>query len=107
MVLMSIKNILRKSITRHQLETPVTASRVVAWANDYLLDILPKACLQDARVCSFKDGVLKISTRSASTNQYLKEFEDELRNRMMEKFQGVKLTRILFFIDRVKLDERL
>lgn len=107
MALMLIKNILRKSITQHQLETPVTASRVVAFANDFLLDILPKTCLRDAHVYAFKEGVLKILTRSGSTNQYIKEFENELRNRIMEKFHSIKLIRVQFLTDRAKLDENL
>lgn len=107
MAISSMKNLIRRSIQKKQFGSSITSSQVVVWANEFLKDVMPVGHAADARVISYKDGMLKIVTKSGSTNQYLHEFQDELRERMMEKFQDMKLTKIIFQINRALLEESL
>lgn len=107
MAISSMKNLIRRQIQKKQFGSAITSSQVVTWANEFLLDVMPVGHNQDARVVSYKDGLLKIVTKSGSTNQYLQEFEVELKDRMMEKFQNMKLTKIIFQINRSVLEELL
>ncbi len=107
MAISSMKNLIRRQIQRKQFGSAVTSSQVVIWANEFLRDVLPVGHDADARVVSYKDGLLKIVTKSGSTNQYLQEFQDELRDRMMEKFQDLTLAKIVFHINRTLLEESL
>lgn len=102
-----MKQLVRRQIQRKQFGSAITSSQIVVWGNEFLRDILPVDRDADARVVSYKDGLLKIVTRSGSTTQYLKEFEDELRHRMMEKFHDTKLEKILFQINRALLEDLL
>lgn len=103
----SMKQLVRRQIQKKQFGSAITSSQIVTWANDFLQDVLPMGRGADARVVFYKDGVIKIATKSGSTNQYLHEFEEEMRNRMMEKFQETKLDKIIFQINRTLLEERL
>ncbi len=103
----SMKQLVRRQIQKKQFQTAVTSSQIVHWGNEFLRDILPFDKDADARVISYKDGIMKILTRSGSTTQYVKEFEEELRNRMMEKFQDTKLDKIHYQINRALLEEYL
>ncbi|OGL98004.1 hypothetical protein A2318_01985 [Candidatus Uhrbacteria bacterium RIFOXYB2_FULL_45_11] len=103
----SMKQLVRRQIQRKQFGTAITSSQIVGWGNEFLRDVLPFDKDADARVISYKDGFLKIVTKSGSTTQYLKEFEEELRNRMMEKFQDTKLEKVIFQINRALLEELL
>jgi hypothetical protein len=107
MAISSMKNLIRRQIQKKQFGSAITSSQIVAWGNEFLLDVLPMGHTADARVISYKDGNLKIVTKSGSTNQYLREFEEELRNRMMEKFQETKLDKVIFQINRAILEESL
>jgi len=102
-----MKQLVRRQIQRKQFGSAITSSQIVNWGNEFLKDILPMGRDADARVISYKDGILKIVTKSGSTNQYLHEFEEELRNRMSEKFQDTKLTKVIFQINRAILEESL
>ena len=100
-----MKNLLRKSVRRHNIGSEVTASQIVLCANEFLTDVMKQQQRRDARAISYHDGVLKIITRSSSTSHHLEEFNPELIHRMMEKFHDVKLTRILYQINKIVLDE--
>jgi hypothetical protein len=54
---------------------------------------------QDARAVSYRDGIIKIMIRSSATGQYLRAFEQELKDRMMEKFHDTKYSRMLLQIN--------
>lgn len=107
MGLSSMKSLVRRSIQKKQLGPAVTSSQIVTWANEFLTDVMPHQIRKDARVISFREGVLKIATRTGSTNHYLRGFEEEMKNRMMEKFHDIPLTQVLFLINRPALEEAL
>lgn len=102
-----MKQLVRRQIQKKQFGSAITSSQIVGWGNEFLRDVLPVGRDADARVVSYKDGLLKIVTRSGATTQYLKEFEEELRHRMMEKFQDTKLDKIIFQLNRALLEEHL
>jgi hypothetical protein len=101
----SMKQLVRRQIQRKQFGSAITSSQIVSWGNEFLCDVLPIEFANDARVLSYKDGVLKIVTKSGSTTQYLKEFEQEFHHRMMEKFHETKLEKIIFQMNHVLLKE--
>lgn len=107
MAISSMKNLIRRSIQKKQFGGAITSAQIVTWANEFLKDVMPMGHDADARAISYQDGYLKIVTKSGSTNQYLQEFQDELHERMMEKFQDIKLTKIIFHINRALLEETL
>lgn len=100
----SMKQLVRRQIQKKQFGSAITSSQIVNWGNAFLIDVLPVGREGDAKVVSYKDGILKIVTKSGATNQYLHEFEEELKNRMSEKFQEIKLTKIIFQINRTLLE---
>ena len=102
-----MKNLLRKSVNRHKIGSEVTASQIVLCANEFLTDVMKPQQRRDAHAVSYHDGILKIVTRSSSASHHLQEYDQELKNRMMEKFHDLKLTRILFQINKSVLDESL
>lgn len=102
-----MKQLVRRQIQKKQFGSAITSSQIVNWGNEFLLDVLPYDHLKDARVVSYKDGFLKIITRSGSTTQYLKEFESELKHRLMEKFHNTKLDKVIYQINRPLLEENL
>ena len=107
MSISSLKQLIRHSIRSHHLGTPVTASQIVTWSNEFLTDIMKPVHRKDAQVVSYRDGVLKVITRSGATSQYLHAFEEEWKNRFMEKFHTIKLSRILYQINRSSNDDSI
>ncbi len=107
MGLSSMKSLVRRSIQKKQMGSAVTASQIVTWGNEFLTDVMPHQTRRDARVISFRDGVIKIATRTGATNHYLRGFEEEMKNRMMEKFHEIQLTHVLYAINRPALEEVL
>ena len=99
MSIYSMKDLLRRSVTRNGLGQEVTASQIVSCANDFLADILPLYKRSSAQAVSVRAGVLKIQTSSSSVNQHLRSFEQELIDRISEKFQEKKVTKVLYQIN--------
>ncbi len=95
-----MKDLLRRSVSRHAISKEVTSSQILVCANEFLIDVLPVFRSQDARAVSYGNGILKIATRSSATTQHLKPFEGELKQRLQEKFHDFTLTKIIFQINR-------
>ena len=62
---------------------------------------------QDVYYAASKKTLVKIALQNAGYDIDTKEFEEELRNRMMEKFQDTKLEKVIFQINRALLEELL
>lgn len=102
-----MKNLIRKSVQRKSFGGAVTAAQIVSWGNEFLIDILPMERTNDARVVSYKEGILKIMTSSGAVNQYIQDFEEEMRHRMMEKYQDTPLKQVVYQIHKVRLQDLL
>lgn len=100
MAIHSIHDLLRRSVKRNGLGQEITASQILRCANDFLSDILPIQRRSDARAVSLRSGILKLYTKSSSVNQYLRPFEEELKDRIAEKFREQKVIKIIYQINR-------
>ncbi|MEK7452367.1 MAG: hypothetical protein AAB664_03430 [Patescibacteria group bacterium] len=88
----------RRSIQNKKIGTIVTSSQIVVWANEFLTDVMPHKIRCDANVISYRDGVLKIATKTGATNHFLRGFEDEMKNSMREKFHDLSIKQIFYLI---------
>ncbi len=75
--MIALKDLLNRAMQRAKVSTQVSASRVVAEANEYLVDLmgLHKA---KARAASFRDQTLTIEVLRAATSQFVREHEAEM-----------------------------
>jgi len=100
MAIHSLHDLLRRSVKRNGMGPEITASQIIRCANDFLSDILPVQRRSDARAVSLRSGTLKLYTKSSSVNQYLRPFEEELKDRIAEKFREQKVSKIFYQINR-------
>jgi|GEM_PF-2095103 len=100
MAIHSMKDLLRKSLKQHGVSAEVTSSQMMIVANEFLQDVLPPFRQMDARAMSLKNEVLKINIKNGSVRQFLAPFEQELFQRLEEKFLKKVVSRIVYQISR-------
>jgi hypothetical protein len=78
-----LKNLLGDALKRHQIERPVTASRIVEAANEALPSILPAGRSTDARAVAYQQGIITVRTANAAAGQLI-------RSKSMQLFDTIK-----------------
>lgn len=71
----SLKDLLPNALNRGRISRQVVASQMVEVASQALQDALPARRQSDARVLSFKEGVLTIECANGSVADFVRERE--------------------------------
>lgn len=71
----SLKDLLPNALSRGRISRQVVASQMVEVASQALQDALPARRQSDARVLSFKDGILTIECANGSVADFVRERE--------------------------------
>ncbi|MBI4713688.1 hypothetical protein HY771_00665 [Candidatus Uhrbacteria bacterium] len=95
-----LRDLLTNAIKRANVSTQVTATQIVAKANEAIDRVLPVEFRTDSKAVSFKDNILTIASAHSSTSQFVSENEKKITDFILSKFPQQNIRGVRYKITR-------
>ncbi len=95
-----LKDLLKGAVGRARITRQVGAAQVVERTTEVIRRLLPTNRHSDARVISFKDGVVRIEASNGAASQVIRRHEEQIIKELSSLLPDVKIEKIRTRIHR-------